>query len=794
MRRRLSFKDRTSRVVAIAATLAIALSFQPFDVGFAGSVQPLAPVTEADGRLGLCDILPGNTPGQNGTPWAELAHNAGARINRWEIRWDHVEPKANTWNFAANDAAVQSSQAYGIQVLGILIGTPGWAVIRGQRPGNGVPQGLSLPYNDPRNLWAGYVRATVDHYKGQVTYWEIWNEPDLSFFWTGTPDDYFRLLKVSYLVIKQVDPGARVIMAGMVVPDLSFLSHVLDDARSAPGSQQFHGYFDIAAWHAYGPAKALYANILRVKQLLATKGFSTNPLWITEDGFPASNPNGEPRQAAYVLETIAYALTAGANKILIYRASDDPTPKTWGLLTASGQPRMAYVSFQLAARFLAHSRAISYSPTSQLERFVFYQSDRRVTMLWNRQVADAYATIAADSQDANIVDWMGNVTARSAPDGQLRLTVPGAAYNAGIDTNGSVVGGPTILVQQVNKAPDSMTSTLYVTAVGGNRRRFIILNRSDAPAEVQVAAAANPDERVDFQLGGSAIMEVDLDLLAGKDYQDMYVVSTSAPVVGEAVSDQPSVEGSRAATTWYLASAPGVLTVGNASDKPVQAAITAFGAKGRLRLRSSVQLDARSRATWQVPASMARMRLALTVQATGPIVVSGSGAVTDVADTWYAVRPGTSQLSVFNPDLNTATRVDLSFIGSGTVKGLQLQLAPHGSFVFPAHRAQAVVLTSTHPVAVSYRGTVGGGAPPVSQPDTESAVVVAGNTTHVALFNPSAQPAHATLSLVSGVNRQQMSVTLAPSQIYTLQTRKPSAPATGVLIHSDVPIVAGSVS
>jgi hypothetical protein len=794
MRRRLSFKDRTVRVVAVAATLAIALSFQPFNIGLAGSVQALAPVTEADGRLGLCDVLPGNTPGQNGTPWAELAYDAGARINRWEIRWDRVEPKANTWDFAANDAAVQSSQTYGIQVLGILIGTPAWAVVRGQRPGNGLPQGLYLPYNDPRNLWASYVRTTVGHYKGQVRFWEIWNEPDLSFFWTSTPDDYFRMLKVSYLVIKQVDPSARVAIAGMVVPDLSFLSHVLDDARSAPGGQQSHGYFDIAAWHAYGPAKALYANITRVKMLLQTKGFSSSPLWITEDGFPASNPNGEPRQAAYVLETVAYALAAGANKILVYRASDDSTPKTWGLLTTSGQPRMGYVSFQLAARYLAHFRAISYAPTPQLERFVFYQPDRRVTMLWNRQLADSDTDLPADSQAAKIVDWMGNVTSRSAPDGRLHLSVPGASYNAGVDAKGSVVGGPTVLVQQSNKAPDSVAPSLYVAPVTGNRRRLFILNRSDSPAEVQVAAATNPDERMAFQLGGSEVLEVDLDLLAGNDYRDMYLVSASTPVVVEAVSDETSVEGTGASRTWYLASAPGTLVLGNASDQTVRATITAFGAKGKVRLRRSVQLDATSRGAWTLPASIASMRLALTVQATGPIIVGGSGAVTDAADAWYAIRPGLSHLSVFNPDLNAPTHVDLSFVGSGTVKGLQLELSPGGSFVFPTHRAQALVLTSTHPVAVGYRGTEQHGPETISQPDTQAAVVVAGNNTHVALFNPSPQTAHVTLSLVGGVSRKQKSVALAPSQVYTLQTRKPPAPAGGVLVHSDVPIVSAPVS
>src|SRR5690242_16878608 len=113
----------------------------------------------ADGRLGLCNILPGDAP--TGTPWAALARDAGARINRWEFRWDRIQPKAGDWDFSADDQAVNASQAAGIRMDGILIGTPGWGAAKGQKPGNGVPRGLYRSPTDPRNLWASYVRQTV---------------------------------------------------------------------------------------------------------------------------------------------------------------------------------------------------------------------------------------------------------------------------------------------------------------------------------------------------------------------------------------------------------------------------------------------------------------------------------------------------------------------------------------------------------------------------------------------------------------------------------------------------------
>ena len=87
---------------------------------------------------------------------------------------------------------VSASSQAGLSVEGILNGIPGWA--KDQR--TQMPIGLYLSWNDPQNLWAQFVKQTVTHYKGQVRYWEIWNEPDdAQNSWAGTTADYYQLLK-----------------------------------------------------------------------------------------------------------------------------------------------------------------------------------------------------------------------------------------------------------------------------------------------------------------------------------------------------------------------------------------------------------------------------------------------------------------------------------------------------------------------------------------------------------------------------------------------------------------------
>ena len=65
--------------------------------------------------------------------------------------------------------------------------------------------------------WAEYIKAFLrflEHRYGpeEVRTWpfEVWNEPDLPVFFSGTRDEYFKLYEVTARAIKEVDPQLRV--------------------------------------------------------------------------------------------------------------------------------------------------------------------------------------------------------------------------------------------------------------------------------------------------------------------------------------------------------------------------------------------------------------------------------------------------------------------------------------------------------------------------------------------------------------------------------------------------------
>lgn len=753
--------------------LAFALVLMPLGLAFAGPVQVLAPVTEADGRLGLDDVLSGSPPGSGEATWGQLAYNAGARINRWEFRWDRIEPQTGTWNFSEDDPAVEASVAAGLQVDGILIGTPAWATVSGSKPGNSPSRGYRLPASDPGNLWATYVRTTVAHYKGQVHYWEVWNEPDLHFFWSGTPDQYYRMLLVADRVIKQVDPTAQVLMAGMVVPDLGFLTRVLDLAKQAGMAP-----FDIAAWHAYGDTRLLYGNLTRFRALLGGAGFGRTSLWVTEDGFPASNPTGEPRQAAYILQTIASALAAGADKILVYRESDDGSARTYGILSGTGAPRMGYVAFQVAARYLAGAQAAVYAPQGGLDRVELYEPGRRLTLVWGHSMQGQAVTLPTTNSSVTTIDWQGAATSVAAAGGQVRLQAPGAVYNAGIDPAGKVVGGPPLAVLEDNSLPVGLATASYVPALEGQERRLTLLNPSASSVDVDVEAASHPKERMAVHLAAGGLGSVDLDLLAGPAYHGAYAVASTLPVDAAAGSNRSSARSVQTSSDWYVPGTTSPISIRNPSGHAVRVQLTGYGAAGKVQMRVAMSVAPRGFTTWAPRAH--GPTLAVALHGSAPVLASAAdgGALPAAQSSWYLIGQKHPSF-LFNP-LSRSTSVNVRFVGAPTLRGEELVLGPHRSFRLSGHGARAVTVAADAPVALGGRAS--------SEASTRTSVAVAGPATTIGVFNPSHDTAHLTLTTTTAAASVRTAINVAGSSVYTRTIRDGGAPM-GAVIQSDVPVV-----
>jgi hypothetical protein len=312
----------------------------------------------------------------------------GARWNRWPLYWYRVEQNQAIFDWSAHDALVQQDIAHDLKINAILMGTPGFYVSgaslfdQARAPETyktfgmsalnaSTPSGLYAPvFSDgsdlpgpgksinPDNKWARFVSAAVQRYKPGgdlarqsgwpagtgISHWEMWNEPDMSFFWSSSVEDYARLLKVGYLAAKHSDPNAWVLFGGLANnlyfcarPDPSqphFLDQVLGIYDGDPLAPAHGYYFDILATHNYSRSWDSWCLVFRAGRSM-TRHNLDKPIWLNETGVPAwddyPGPMWDPtspfratmnEQADFTVQTLFYAVWAGADAVFYFQLYD----------------------------------------------------------------------------------------------------------------------------------------------------------------------------------------------------------------------------------------------------------------------------------------------------------------------------------------------------------------------------------------------------------------------------------------------------------------------------------------
>lgn len=227
---------------------------------------------------------------------------------RMGIRWTSVEPERGKWNWDKVDSVVKQIRAADIEILCCLMSVPAWA--------SETTPDLSKGFWDtyaPKHMtdWSGYVGKVVRRYKGDIHYWEIWNEENGQDFYKPEPDAkvYVQILKSAHDAVRAADPKATVVLGGLqmngIIPNPwsplkveNFLQKIYD-AGGKP-------YFDIVNIHPYvGPAPdqgPLYcAKLVKATVgVMKKNGDDTKPLWITEVGLPTGNGVTEEMQAEHL--------------------------------------------------------------------------------------------------------------------------------------------------------------------------------------------------------------------------------------------------------------------------------------------------------------------------------------------------------------------------------------------------------------------------------------------------------------------------------------------------------------
>jgi polysaccharide biosynthesis protein PslG len=207
----------------------------------------------------------------------------GVATERMEVAWDLVEPQKGQYDFGLTDRKVLAAARAGIDVLALIVRTPAWAAKQ--------DSSVFSPPRDPAD-YAAFAKVLVARYgpNGElwrahpevsprpVGAWQVWNEPNIAVYWTEQPfmRGYARLLSAAYQAIKQADPKATVVMAGLANFSWRDLSRLF-----RKGATKLR--FDVAAVHPFSGRPANSVKIVALNRaVLDRNGARAKPIWLTE--------------------------------------------------------------------------------------------------------------------------------------------------------------------------------------------------------------------------------------------------------------------------------------------------------------------------------------------------------------------------------------------------------------------------------------------------------------------------------------------------------------------------------
>jgi glycosyl hydrolase family 42 (putative beta-galactosidase)/putative glycosyl hydrolase len=238
----------------------------------------------------------------------EYMKAGGIESVRVAFPWSGIQPSPKGgYDWSVVDPTIEVAARGGLQVLPFLAGTPHWL---------GKTTTLPVQSARQRQAWVAFLKAAVkrygpggefwkEHRSEGIDYepaipaplpvktWQIWNEANFFYFaYPVSPSKYARLVALSSQAIKQVQPGAKILLAGLFgeptatgkkgMPAATFLRQFY----RTPGIKS---RFDAVAVHPYAVDTETLEEIVEAVHEVTVENHDRPSLYVTEMGWGSQN-------------------------------------------------------------------------------------------------------------------------------------------------------------------------------------------------------------------------------------------------------------------------------------------------------------------------------------------------------------------------------------------------------------------------------------------------------------------------------------------------------------------------
>jgi len=325
-----------------------------FSGSFVRFARPHDPALDPDSFFGACTHF---GQGKGDIPRTfDLMSKAGIKWLRDEISWGACErTKGEIQIPEHHDRYMRAAVEHGVTPYIIF------------DYGNALYDEGNAPASpEAQEAFGEYCYALVDHFKDVCKHWEIYNEPNIS-FWRPKPDAdaYARLMKVAYEAAKRADPDCTVVGVCTAGTDLAYIEKVLKQGGMA--------YMDALSIHPYryprSPEKSGFVReITRAHELMARYGGADKKIWLTEIGWPTQDdPRGVSEEVSgnYLIRMMVQAYAQPfVERVIWYDFQNDGFQRDYnehnfGLIKwQTFQPKQNYVACKMLTEHLTDAKFV----------------------------------------------------------------------------------------------------------------------------------------------------------------------------------------------------------------------------------------------------------------------------------------------------------------------------------------------------------------------------------------------------------------------------------------------------
>ncbi|HTV42143.1 MAG TPA: cellulase family glycosylhydrolase [Candidatus Sulfotelmatobacter sp.] len=285
---------------------------------------------------------------------------AGFKFVRMDFLWDSTERQKGQYDWSDYDAFTSELERHGLRPYYIFdYSNPLYEEnVTGANPITHQPETSLASPQHPESIaaYARWAAAAAEHFRGRGVIWEIWNEPNIS-FWKPRPDaaQYSALALATARAVRAADPQACIVGPTTSGFDWKFLETVFKS-----GLLEYLNAVSVHPYRGGKPPETAASDFTRLRDLIARYAPPGRniPIVSGEWGYSSCTKGVSPeKQANYIVRQQLSNLFNGVPLSIWYDWKNDGQDPAYGednfgTVGYNLTPKPAYLAIQTMTRAL----------------------------------------------------------------------------------------------------------------------------------------------------------------------------------------------------------------------------------------------------------------------------------------------------------------------------------------------------------------------------------------------------------------------------------------------------------